>query len=1199
VSQPSLPQARGRKLGHKAHHKQNLLTVLGLLLDLAGEQAEEVWDSVANKNLRLALVVRWVAHPQHHLLITSTLRDPGSQDDPCAPGETSEIGTVEAIRRCLEKTNRKLQDRGRKVDTPIESFETGQIHNSLYLLEDLQLLKRSKPAAKRPPGRTNNGTEKRSNDRFWSFTLDFSSSSSERKSDCLDLVDRLWQEKWDDKPSGSRSGASGDPDRELKAGLDDWVTAHLEAWRVRFEALDDVVARQIHVPLKASIRMAPVNGKSRPSEVEPRPLMPEDLKAVVAASGSQMLLIWEEGGAGKTSLAFQIARWGLDRQLADHALLPVLLDLASGDGDMVERLHRQLKHLGDRKLTREFVNDLLGHRRLLPIVDHVSELSDRQRQWLCEALPPELVVLTSRRQETSLFPGWSISEIQPQRLEGEALFAFFDAYLAAKAKAKATVNRTDDQVGDVSSVSLLSAEDRLRTLDLLERMVGNKPITVLLVCLVIDKALDHVASGRSELLPSSVPELMLDYVKRSFKSIAFDNRCLADGTQVPDHWIADSLKLLALAAHRQDNEAYRPQNFGVDLALEALRPLCSDQGILASEQQRRGLLEYLQHNLNLLQRKGGSDRTPIYRVALDPLADYLAALALMEERNCRSVTPASLEDRDHLQRVQQWLDLLDGRLIREQGDAGPLMRGFLAACRDGYKELAARASSSLEQVLLQRWDAIIHTFACLAGIDPQQERRLEARHLIRRHTQDLFWSNPELLPKAIAELSTYAQEFAGGRELDLALVPLACTLEKETLPEPVRTAAAEALGLIGGEKAAKALVRIIENMNGTDPAVRRAAAAALGLVDAPPNDPEAHWQLLGKILCNKTNHLKGDNFEGMDAKLPLLQGAARGLQRLAASSLHFTLPIWGTGPGLKVPMLTLKTSAGAVSTEVVDVAVWQLPLPGDIPLEVVAIPEWEGLLGSAPGEEGREAYNHRPEVVNDQAEVQRQVHTPIFGMARFPLTQAQWDSLVDLDEGLQSTAGEGLALKRNPSQNKGADLPVESVSWRDARQWCVRFNRYLQKELGKNAPRVGLPSESLWEVSCRAGTVTPFHFGDTIDSRWANYNGNHVYPLGKRGAYLGRPSAVGSFGLVNPWGLADMHGNVFEWCSDVWRPAFREGPSDGSSCEEPLEDMPETRLLRGGCWLYAPHNCRSASRDWYLPDSFDDSLGFRVCILPR
>jgi formylglycine-generating enzyme required for sulfatase activity len=1193
VTQPSQPQSKGRKRGHAAHHKQNLLTVLGLLLDLAGDQGEELWQSVAKtighqacNNLRQALVVRWDANQLHHLLVTSALKDPVGRIDPSAPRETSKIGTLEAIRRCLELTNRKLQHTGRGVNTKIESFETDQIRNAINLLAELELLARDSSAIKLTSVSRKSGNEKRPNDPYWSFWIDFSSISSERKSDCLALVDQLWQARWENKVPGSRSAAGSNPDHLLKAKLDKWVCDNLEVWRARFEGLDDVKTRSIHVELNVAIKLAgcPVDQES--VEAEPRLLKPEDLKVVISAPGSQMLLIWEEGGAGKTSLAFHIARWGLAGLLADYALLPVLLDPASGEGDVVERLHSQLRHLDDPELSRDFVRDLLRHRRLLPIVDHVSELSDQQRQWVSRELPPHLVLLTSRRRESCLFPAWSITEIQPLRLEGEALFAFFEAYLQAKAR-KATTG---------SNPSFLSAEDQMRTRDLLERMVGNKPVTVLLVCLVIDKALDHIAAGRIELLPSSVPELMLDYVGRSFYNISPNNRCLADGTQLRSSLIVDSLKALSLAAHRQNNYAYRPQNFGMPLALKALSTISSLGDLQASEDQLCELLSYLHLNLNLLQRRGGSDRNPIYRVALDPLADYLAALALMEELN-GGKSPTGLDDSSYYQQVRNWLDLLDRRLERDQADTGPLMRGFLAACRDAYRDLLARAGSSLDLALKRNWEDILITFARMSGIDPQEERKLEARHLIRRHAGDLFWSNPELLPKAIAELTAFAKEFAGGKELDQALLPLARTMAKATLPEQVRTAAAEALGHIGGAAAATALVRMTENVSESCLAVRRAAAEALGLVEDPGDDPEAQWLLLREILTTDANHLDGDDFKVMDQKLPLLQGAARGLQRLVSRSSRFPLPIWGSGPGLKVPMLSLTTSAGAVTTRVVEVPVWQLPLPGGLCLEVVEIAGGDYTIGSPLGEVGREKYGAlnqvKPEEVK-RVEVQRKVTVPSFAMARFPLTQAQWRTLAGPDH--QREGDRELTLA--PAKEKGDDWPVESVSWIAACAWCDRLQRHLRSELGDQAPWVGLPSESLWEIACRANTNTPFHFGDTIDATWANYRGTSCYPGGRNGLFVNHPLAVGAYGLVNHWGLADLHGTIWEWCADVWHPDPLSAPRDGTPRMESAVGLEDERLLRGGSWFSEPLICRSAYRDSYHPGALDGKVGFRVCSFP-
>jgi len=903
-----------------------------------------------------------------------------------------------------------------------------------------------------------------------------------------------------------------------------------------------------------------------------------------------MVLIWEEGGAGKTSLAFQIARWGFEGKLADHALLPVVLDCSTENGDLVDWVQRQLIHV-DTTINRDFVRELVSRRRLLPIIDHFSELSDRQRKFLRDRLlPPHLVLLTSRLRETNFFSNWSVTEIQPQRLQGDALFEFFDAYLAAK--------RSDP--GHRNAPATLSLEDQIRTKDLLERMVGTKPITVLLVCLVVDKALAFIADGCIELLPSSVPELMLAYVNRSFINITDQKPLLDDGTPLEPIGIQNKLKALALAVHRQNNNAYRPQDFHLSFAVNALSQIASDGKVVATEDHLRRLVKCFHEQLNLLQRVGGSDVNPTYRLTLDPLADYMAALGLIDE--LKGGRPAdSLDDKSHCECVRDWLARLKGRLDRDAGNAGPLMSGFLAACRDGYKDLLKRAPSSLDPQLQKDWEEIQHTFACLAGIDPQQERELEVRQLIRRHKDDLFFSNDALLPKAIAELSAFAQEFAGGQELDPAIVPLACTMAKATLPEQVRAAAAEALGLIGGDKSSKALLRMIKNDREPRVAIRRAAVEALGLVEC---HQDAHWKLLNEILASEANHL-GDEIDQdvIDAKLPLLQGAARGLQRLASRSLEASSQdspqwVWGAGPGLPVPMLTLTTKAGAVTTRLLDdVEVWQLPLPGGIPLEVVAIPKGRFQMGSPALEEVRDAFGHLPETPPVDDEVLRWVQLKAFAIARTPISQAQWRAVANLDPV-------ELPLKLDPAQNKGPEFPVECVSWYEAREWCARLNRYFCSDQDEPSAVVSLASEAQWEYACRAGSNTAFHFGDTIDAAWANYNAQYSYGRGKPGVHLNRTTPVGAYGLVNRWGLSDLHGNLWEWCEDRWHQTLEKGPTDGSSWLELAADLPQTfslrRLLRGGSWYYHPGYCRSAYRIHFRPDHADNNVGFRViCKLQR
>jgi formylglycine-generating enzyme required for sulfatase activity len=153
-----------------------------------------------------------------------------------------------------------------------------------------------------------------------------------------------------------------------------------------------------------------------------------------------------------------------------------------------------------------------------------------------------------------------------------------------------------------------------------------------------------------------------------------------------------------------------------------------------------------------------------------------------------------------------------------------------------------------------------------------------------------------------------------------------------------------------------------------------------------------------------------------------------------------------------------------------------------------------------------------------------------------------------------------------------------------------------------------LPSEAEWEYACRAGTTTPFHFGETITSELANYNAEYTYGAGVKGRYRGETTEVGSFGVANAFGLYDMHGNVDEWCLDDWHDNYEGTLTDGSAwfddvvtsaalSNHNLYQKRGNAVMRGGSWLDDPTYCRSASRndnDRVVRDIINHTLGFRV-----
>jgi formylglycine-generating enzyme required for sulfatase activity len=166
--------------------------------------------------------------------------------------------------------------------------------------------------------------------------------------------------------------------------------------------------------------------------------------------------------------------------------------------------------------------------------------------------------------------------------------------------------------------------------------------------------------------------------------------------------------------------------------------------------------------------------------------------------------------------------------------------------------------------------------------------------------------------------------------------------------------------------------------------------------------------------------------------------------------------------------------------------------------------------------------------------------------------------------------------------------PVINVSWEDAKAYIAWLNGNFGLNGQLDAYR--LPSEAEWEYACRAGTTTPFSFGAAISTAQANYNGNLTYGSGQKGEYRQKTTPVGSF-PANSFGLRDMHGNVWEWCEDVWNDNFNGAPNNGSAW---LTGDSSRRVLRGGSWKNIPQNLRSAHRVSYYPTFPNYIWGFRL-----
>ncbi len=231
---------------------------------------------------------------------------------------------------------------------------------------------------------------------------------------------------------------------------------------------------------------------------------------------------------------------------------------------------------------------------------------------------------------------------------------------------------------------------------------------------------------------------------------------------------------------------------------------------------------------------------------------------------------------------------------------------------------------------------------------------------------------------------------------------------------------------------------------------------------------------------------------------------------------------------------------------------------GGIKFEFVEIPEGYFMMGSPESEAER-----KPE------EIQHKVTLSGFYMAKYEVTQEQWKAIMGADN--------------NPSLFKGDKLPVEMVSYNDVLKFIDKLNELTQKEYR-------LPTEAEWEYACRAGTTTPFFTGDNITTDQANYDGTEPYMGTQTGVFREKTVPVGSF-QPNMWGLYDMHGNVWEWCSDWYDKDYYKN----SPATNPLgPDNGSSRIVRGGSWDEYAKQIRSANRSAENPELSFISLGFRL-----
>ena len=255
-------------------------------------------------------------------------------------------------------------------------------------------------------------------------------------------------------------------------------------------------------------------------------------------------------------------------------------------------------------------------------------------------------------------------------------------------------------------------------------------------------------------------------------------------------------------------------------------------------------------------------------------------------------------------------------------------------------------------------------------------------------------------------------------------------------------------------------------------------------------------------------------------------------------------------------------------------------LGGGVKMEFVLIPKGKFLMGSPANEPER-----NPFAKDFDAERQHEVEiSKPFCLGKYPVTQQQYQALVKENPSwFQAGKGGADAVKGLDT----ADFPVEKVSWYDAQAFCQKMHEHDQQ-----GRQFRLPTEAEWEYACRATTTTPFCFGSQLNGNEANCDGN-LLPYGTTdpGPSTERTTKVGDYG-ANPWGLCDMHGNVWQWCADYYGPY-----NDDLKATDPLRSGRYSewhRVLRGGSWNSRALRCRAAYRNKDGPDSRQSTIGFRV-----
>ncbi len=494
--------------------------------------------------------------------------------------------------------------------------------------------------------------------------------------------------------------------------LDCWVAQHLEQVQSHFLEQPTVSDRKIHIPIQIKLNTKLLDQ-----------LTPKHLHRAFSQSPTCLLIVGE-GGVGKTSLAYQIARWGLGlvgeetaegQSLCSHRILPVLIEKELENTSLLDAIRQQLPQTEENEyIADELLKALLKRQRVLVILDHISEMSDKTYNQMQEALtktPINALIITSRLKEKDLGRSHK-SWLEPQKIEGARLSSFIQPYLEAKGKKDifaddAEFYRTCTRLATMMAATLQSA-------------------TALLVRMYVDQVIE-VGGLKTALLPDDIPRLMVKYLERLNRADTIDKSVRQDDSAVLQ--IAKAVAWICL----RDN--YYPTEARYEDVIGALQGLSQAEN---PQQDAKERLTYLQKTLQLLQLEANR-----VKIILDPVAEYLAAAKVFDVCQQREgeepwqeffQTVDTEPEHEATEPWERFLQTVDAKPDLDQ------IHGFLLAvyncCRQEGKKL----------------EEVLKKLEPRANLDPEELEQVRRRQRINRLIDELYYAEPKYLGQAIRNL---------------------------------------------------------------------------------------------------------------------------------------------------------------------------------------------------------------------------------------------------------------------------------------------------------------------------------------------------------------------------------------------------------------------------------------------------------------